>query len=74
MTRRVPLIDDQTGFWEGIFVALLKTIVSGWIFTIMVGWIHGDWITQLPTVGYWAGVGVVGAACGVIYCLKPSSD
>lgn len=72
--RGRPLIDDETGTWERLLIALLKTIAGGWLFMIMVGWIHGEWITQVPTLGFTTGVGVVGAARGVIYCLKLSSD
>ena len=74
MTRRTSLIDDQTRFVECLVIELLKTIAGGWLLMIMVDRIHGEWITQLPTLGFITGIVVVGAARGVIYCLKPSSD
>lgn len=48
-------------------------LVVGWLVMILVGVIHGDWVTAIPTIGYNAScvsvlvIRVIAFMCSVMY-------
>lgn len=47
----------------GIFLAAIAAIagyiaLNAWIFMLTIGVIHNEWLTMMPTIGYWASVKV----------------
>lgn len=41
------------GCLSSLTFAALVNFYRGWIFMLVVGVIHAEWIHQLPTIGYW---------------------
>jgi len=48
------------GAWLlGHVVNFFLAMFGGWMLMLAVGVAHGEWITQLPTIGYWWAVLIV---------------
>lgn len=42
-----------------LFVLILSvpaTLLGAWMFMLTVGVMHGEWLTMMPTIGYWSAV------------------
>lgn len=39
--------------------ALILSTLYGWLFMLMVGMIHANWLHALPTIGYWHSVPIM---------------
>lgn len=38
--------------------ALIGALLGGWLLMLTVGVIHGEWLHDMPTIGYWSAVKV----------------
>ncbi len=48
-------------FYWLMFVAVLVlfgAFLGGWLLMLTVGVIHGEWLHDMPTIGYWSAVKV----------------
>lgn len=43
----------------GCLVLLVGPFAGGWIFMLLVGIVHNDWMPTVPTTGYWVSVLIV---------------
>jgi len=37
----------------GLGFSALASLALGWVFMILVGIIHAEWLPGVPTIGYW---------------------
>jgi hypothetical protein len=48
--------------WKWCIVAPIVlaagALFGGWMLMLTVGVIHGEWLTEMPTIGYWSAVKV----------------
>jgi hypothetical protein len=45
-------------------------LIGGWLLMLAVGVVHAEWITDLPTVGYWWAVVIVWLLQGTFMTIK----
>lgn len=38
--------------------AIVGALLGGWLLMLTVGVIHGEWLHDMPTIGYWSAVKV----------------
>lgn len=57
-------------FWGGMALIVIDILIGGYVFMLGVGFIHGEWIHQLPTLGYWQAVVIV----GITRCLRVTRE
>lgn len=56
---------------EKILYHVLMIFIGGFEFMLAVGIIHHEWLPQLPTIGYWWAVLIVGLLKGTFSHSKP---
>lgn len=49
-----PRVRRSVIAWDDIFVGLTITGLGAWMFMLLVGVIHHEWIAALPTIGWWS--------------------
>lgn len=37
-----------------IILSIPATLLGAWLFMLTVGVMHGEWLTMMPTIGYWS--------------------
>lgn len=42
----------MTTFFAGLAVVVISWLASAWMFMLLVGVVHAEWLPQLPTIGY----------------------
>jgi len=40
----------------GLVVSAAGSLAFGWVFMLLVGVVHAEWLPALPTIGYWLAV------------------
>ena len=40
----------------GLVVSATGSLAFGWVFMLLVGVVHAEWLPALPTIGYWLAV------------------
>lgn len=68
--RRATLADLITAYITSAILAL----VNGWFLMLAVGVARDEWLTNLPTVGYWWAVLLVYLLQGVFSRVPPSKS
>jgi hypothetical protein len=53
------------GCITGQVTSILNALFGGWMLMLTAGIVHAEWITSLPTVGYWWAVAIVALMRGV---------
>jgi uncharacterized membrane protein YiaA len=40
----------------GLVVSAAGSLAFGWVFMLLIGVVHAEWLPALPTIGYWLAV------------------
>jgi hypothetical protein len=60
------------GCVTGLLLSIAGALLGGWMLMLAVGIAHGEWISELPTIGYKAAVLLVLLLRGVVSSFHPT--
>lgn len=64
-----PRVRRSSVAWDDIFVGLVLTFIGAWVFMLLVGVIHHEWIAALPTLGWWPSLLIIVMIDSVTGCV-----
>jgi hypothetical protein len=53
------------GFVATAGAAIVSVFANGYLFMLLVGLVHNQWLPVVPTIGYWTATGLVALATGI---------
>ena len=40
--------------WTALYMGIARAFLFAWTFMLTIGVVHGEWLTMMPTIGFWS--------------------
>jgi hypothetical protein len=55
-------------------IGVMYLVLAAWVFMLLIGYIHGEWITKLPTIGYGHAVVVMALTGSIAHVISSNNS